>query len=78
MRNLGGEGLVGMRLAQLSNMTTVIAKRTFEKPWLRPAMTAEQADNYRKAIAPLQKTLAAPKAARLELFKWLRGRVAAA
>jgi len=43
-------------------------------PWQKGPMAAEQAEVYRKAIAPLQQSLAAAKAARREVFRWLKGR----
>jgi hypothetical protein len=36
-------------------------------------MTAEQIEIYRRAIAPLQESLAAAKAVRQEVFKWMKG-----
>jgi hypothetical protein len=36
-------------------------------------MTAEQIEIYRRAIAPLQQSLAAAKAVRQEVFKWVKG-----
>ncbi|HEX4645851.1 MAG TPA: hypothetical protein VH598_09600 [Verrucomicrobiae bacterium] len=38
-------------------------------------MSPEQAEAYRKAIAPLQASLAATKAARQEVFKWIKGKL---
>jgi len=38
-------------------------------------MTAEQIEIYRRAIAPLQESLAAAKAVRQEVFKWIKGSV---
>lgn len=39
-------------------------------------MTAEQVEIYRRAIAPLQESLAAAKAARQAVFNWLKREVA--
>jgi len=36
-------------------------------------MTAEQIEIYRRAIAPLQESLATAKAVRQEVFKWIKG-----
>jgi hypothetical protein len=36
-------------------------------------MNAEQIEIYRRAIAPLQESLAAAKAVRQEVFKWIKG-----
>lgn len=41
-------------------------------PWAKGPMSAEQAEIYRKAIAPVQESLAAAKTARQQAFKWLR------
>lgn len=38
----------------------------------RGRMTEEQAEIYRRAIAPLQESFAAAKAARQAVFKWLK------
>src|SRR5260221_37277 len=38
-------------------------------------MTAEQIEIYRRAIAPLQESLAAAKAVRQEVFQWIKGGV---
>jgi hypothetical protein len=38
----------------------------------RDPMTAEQIEIYRRAIAPLQESLAAAKAVRQEVFKWIK------
>jgi hypothetical protein len=47
-------------------------------PWQKGPMTNEQAEAYRRAIAPLQKSLAAAKGARQQVFKWLKGGVSEA
>jgi hypothetical protein len=44
-------------------------------PWQKERMSPEQAEAYRKAIAPLQASLAATKAARQEVFKWIKGKL---
>jgi len=36
-------------------------------------MNADQIEIYRRAIAPLQESLAAAKAVRQEVFKWIKG-----
>ena len=38
-------------------------------------MTAEQIEIYRRAIAPLQESLAVAKAVRQEVFQWIKGGV---
>ncbi len=43
----------------------------------RGQMTDEQVETYRRAIAPLQESLAAAKAARQAVFNWLKRGVAA-
>jgi hypothetical protein len=43
-------------------------------PWQKGPMPAEQAEIYRKAIAPLQQSLAAAKAARREVFRYLKSK----
>ncbi len=40
-------------------------------------MTTEKIEVYRRAIAPLQESLAAAKAVRQEIFKWIKGGVSA-
>jgi hypothetical protein len=42
----------------------------------RSGMKAEQVETYRKAIAPFQEQFEASKAARLEAFRWIKGRIA--
>ncbi len=43
-------------------------------PWQKGPMAKEQAEVYRRAIAPLQQSLAAAKAARRDVFRWLKGK----
>ena len=47
-------------------------------PWQKGPMAAEQAEIYRKAIAPLQQSVAAAKAARSNVFRWLKGQTSSA
>jgi hypothetical protein len=65
----------GMTVAQRRRMR--IDQRPQTKPWKTGLLTAEQIESYRKAIEPLQEALAATKAARQGIFKWLKGRVSA-
>jgi hypothetical protein len=47
-------------------------------PWRKGPMPAEQVERYRRAIKPLQRSLAAAKAARLEVFRWLKAGISTA
>jgi hypothetical protein len=38
-------------------------------------MTAEQVENYRRAVVPVQESLAAAKSARQDVFRSLRSRM---
>jgi hypothetical protein len=38
-------------------------------------MTAEQVENYRRAVVPVQQSLAAAKSARQDIFRSLRSRM---
>jgi len=56
----------------------MIGERLRIVPWQKGPMAAEQAEIYRKAIAPLQQSLAAAKAARRNVFRWLKGQPSSA
>jgi hypothetical protein len=51
----------------------MIGERLRIVPWQKGPMAAEQAEVYRRAIAPLQQNLAAAKAVRWNVFRWLKG-----
>jgi hypothetical protein len=55
-------------------MMMMIGERLRIVPWQKGPMAAEQAEVYRKAIAPLQQSLAAAKSVRWDVFRWLKGR----
>lgn len=61
----------GMAAAKTSCMR--IDQRQPVTPWKAGLLTDEQVVSYRKAIEPLQQALAATKAARQRIFKWIKG-----
>jgi hypothetical protein len=62
-----------MGAAQSTHMK--IDQRPPTIPWKTGLMTTEQVETYKKAIEPLQEGIAAAKAARQGVFKWLKGQV---
>ncbi len=49
-----------------------IDQRQPTTPWKTGLLTAERIETYRKAIEPLQEAIAATKAARQSIFKWVK------